>query len=1280
MIKLVKILIFCCLIISTISQAEEIKKISSDELGQTRLNLIKKIQKNPTEDDLKKLFTINFAIDSDLVYNDYLNLSKELFKFSKEKSDKTQKILDEHQEVFGHDEYEKMIKDLSHYDDERSYADFMACLVNTASFYYFDSGMYKKNSWVPGVDDDTYSPRNIGKPDPFWTTLKYFSFAEIYYIDRKFLEADFYSQRGLQTFLTLDPEALFKRDILLEKMLSYFAQVAADLKMSSFLADIITSNILNGNIEFSNEYLELKILYWLYYISPSNLKRLSLEPETILNKAIQLDYKNQTKLSTLLNTGVALESIDRFEKNNKDAQNYFNQRKFTYPVPEYDFYNIANQFAEGIINKSTNIPSKGVKDYKNFTEQYFPKDNYAYLYGQVYFLSLEILRKRNANENFTKDLQDTIFYLTQITDLTKHPPGATIPGLLHENSLLLELLVNISLESSINKNDLNSIIDAASSLSLNSYEQAYIQNQDLIQNISDDYVREFTIELINFITKRNALYEGFYSDYFKGTKLAKELQDDLEIINEMIESAQLYLFTNNLIRIDQDKNKLNLNSNELMINTFCLANSCYVYIKKQNDIHVTRINKEDFFNATDKFINKINLKEDISEISNEFGKKFFNNQLSFDGINTCLIISTSNTINFPFHLLKINDQYLFDKCNLLNFSSLQHVKRRAMEKNFQFKNWALAVADPLIESSDSKKIAATLALIRGGSIDDLPELPETYYEAKAIIKNFEASSKLLSRETATKDNLQKESLSDYQLLSFSSHGLASGEIKDTLYPSILLSGDNKLLTTNDILDLNGISKLVLLAICNASKTKNQIILNPNEISSIASAFLTKGSNTVLSTRWNLNSKASLYIISNALLKYKNGNNLSIALKQSINDYRKLNPDAHEKDWAAFILFDDLNINQFKKVENYKGDGSVTDILEISNQIYISTIDKNDEIFINTLNEETSDLKKIFSIGLSYDAKFLSNSDGDILKLSENKIELIKNNNGNARIKCTANFPNKQEYYLFASTLKKQNLVFYSIKSTEHSNIQFGYINEDDCHHSYKVINLQNENWIHNNTAFKVINDDVYLMGNIEIPEKQRLYYLDNDTYTGYPKLCQFYVGLHWLKIETKNNTFELFEDPQKDLRNGYELPIYSNVSQTILTSKDYCSEQREIIKFDSFNDLDRDELFKKDKHPFNQYVSKTNQNFNLSMESFFNALKSNGYLFNDRKGFMDNSLVWKKITSKKTLDYIHLIGITDNKKEYITNTNQCNDFAGLKYRNKTIITCNQKEFYKILIH
>ena len=100
-----------------------------------------------------------------------------------------------------------------------------------------------------------------------------------------------------------------------------------------------------------------------------------------------------------------------------------------------------------------------------------------------------------------------------------------------------------------------------------------------------------------------------------------------------------------------------------MINTFCLANSCYVYIKKQNDIHVTRINKEDFFNATDKFINKINLKEDISEISNEFGKKFFNNQLSFDGINTCLIISTSNTINFPFHLLKINDQYLFDKCN-----------------------------------------------------------------------------------------------------------------------------------------------------------------------------------------------------------------------------------------------------------------------------------------------------------------------------------------------------------------------------------------------------------------------------------------------------------------------------------------------------------------------------------------------------------------------------------------------------------------------------------------
>ena len=123
-------------------------------------------------------------------------------------------------------------------------------------------------------------------------------------------------------------------------------------------------------------------------------------------------------------------------------------------------------------------------------------------------------------------------------------------------------------------------------------------------------------------------------------------------------------------------------------------------------------------------------------------------------------------------------------------------------------------------------------------------------------------------EVATKSNIFGVNYSDYEVASFATHALTSGELTGILFPSLVLSPSKEydaLLTIKDINFLSGMSNVVILSACNTS-TKDQN-LNQTGISSLATAFYVKGAKSIISSYWQVNSIATKELMSEFAKSY-----------------------------------------------------------------------------------------------------------------------------------------------------------------------------------------------------------------------------------------------------------------------------------------------------------------------------------------------------------------------------------------------------------------------------
>jgi CHAT domain-containing protein len=205
--------------------------------------------------------------------------------------------------------------------------------------------------------------------------------------------------------------------------------------------------------------------------------------------------------------------------------------------------------------------------------------------------------------------------------------------------------------------------------------------------------------------------------------------------------------------------------------------------------------------------------------------------------------------------------------------------------------------------------AVPAALIRA-----LPPLPESADEVRRVAQRLNAdSSAVLLGPAATEANLRRQTLQDYNVLYFATHGLLPGELHCDSQPGLALSppsGEAKSADDDGLLDASEVAKLtlnadlVVLSACNTAAGGGR--LGGEALAGLAEAFFYAGARTLVASHWQVPSRATATLMTDMFEKL--GPRLAGGVAESLRRAQlALAGDpatAHPFYWAAFTVIGD----------------------------------------------------------------------------------------------------------------------------------------------------------------------------------------------------------------------------------------------------------------------------------------------------------------------------------------------------------------------------------------
>jgi CHAT domain-containing protein len=168
---------------------------------------------------------------------------------------------------------------------------------------------------------------------------------------------------------------------------------------------------------------------------------------------------------------------------------------------------------------------------------------------------------------------------------------------------------------------------------------------------------------------------------------------------------------------------------------------------------------------------------------------------------------------------------------------------------------------------------------------------------------------------ATEENLRKQSLEDYRVLYFATHGLLPGELKCQAEPGLVMSPPpgaqqtdtafDGLLESSEIASLRLNADLVVLSACNTAASDGRFG-GGDALSGLAEAFFHAGARNMLVTHWQVPSAATAELMSALFtsLRESNGGSVGESLRRAQNGLFAKGATAHPFFWAAFVVIGD----------------------------------------------------------------------------------------------------------------------------------------------------------------------------------------------------------------------------------------------------------------------------------------------------------------------------------------------------------------------------------------
>lgn len=297
--------------------------------------------------------------------------------------------------------------------------------------------------------------------------------------------------------------------------------------------------------------------------------------------------------------------------------------------------------------------------------------------------------------------------------------------------------------------------------------------------------------------------------------------------------------------------------------------------------------------------------EKIKAASVSFSRKLFGESTEL-GSNV-QILTGPTFLGVPYTLLSdpSSGKWLLERAIVVSFHSPQQREISNKNSNGQRPTDYVAFANPVLRSKKDEVNVNTIAgLIRGakGGVDSLAELPETETESIRFSKAFQGEKDLYFGKDANIEKLISLNLDNIRVLSFSTHGVLAGEIDGAKSTSIVLSpteNNNGLIPTDWLFSVTGSPNLAILSTCNSGTSA--MPLDSSELTSLASVFLLKGSDAVISSYWQVNSEGTAELMHRLSQEMNQSSNYSIAFSKTIRNLQADPKWGHPSVWAAFVM-------------------------------------------------------------------------------------------------------------------------------------------------------------------------------------------------------------------------------------------------------------------------------------------------------------------------------------------------------------------------------------------
>ena len=277
--------------------------------------------------------------------------------------------------------------------------------------------------------------------------------------------------------------------------------------------------------------------------------------------------------------------------------------------------------------------------------------------------------------------------------------------------------------------------------------------------------------------------------------------------------------------------------------------------------------------------------EQQNKIFREVNTLLFLEELNLQGIEHLIILPSANIGMLPFSVFNIHGKMLIEQMDYNIAPNLYSVANLTLN-DYTFNN-VLFVSNPKYRKD-------------GYHFQDLPGAEKEVQRVSSQLKNNQFH--LLKGKEATKANLLQK-IDDYDILYFATHGFSDAE--NAIEKSfIALSGETKeeaYLTTKEFQHRKMKAKMVVLSACETGLGQT----HEGGVIGLARGFQKAGANDVLMSLWNISDNETTKIMDRFFFFFRNGKGKltpSEALRQTILEYRKQNPDSSPRYWAAFSVF------------------------------------------------------------------------------------------------------------------------------------------------------------------------------------------------------------------------------------------------------------------------------------------------------------------------------------------------------------------------------------------